>query len=372
MKNKTYNLQSPFREAGLITASSFVSYCKDNGLYTSKEELEQFHKEGLLYPAIKVYRGICKSKNIYAKFGNDFEWGFVNPDDVKKFKPQKIDPKNYYSSGSFSIRTGWLEYYKENKMVEYPASQKFKTWNKKQYPLFITNYKLIEKDYEFFYDKTQLLSLKVINHERTFWNNFQRKEKDGLIESTKKYLDEINRFAELYIAIEDLIDRAFKKRNKIISEMRKNIIDDKSLTVEWKEEFDISFAPSLKTAAEGVLNEHSSTLGDIDRWTRFLAWQSIFQESNRSSKCIRTYLKSISEKDIIGAEDTNYMIYILNSFVFFLTGKQKMVKQIISYSQFPICTVCGHSFLPKRITQKTCADKKCIQENKNRSKRKKK
>ncbi len=58
----------PFREARLISSSSFQSYCQENGVSLLPDELEKFHKYGLLYPAVKVYRGYSELKKILSHF----------------------------------------------------------------------------------------------------------------------------------------------------------------------------------------------------------------------------------------------------------------------------------------------------------------
>jgi hypothetical protein len=363
----------PFRPEELLSAGSFISYCRDNGINISKEELELFHKEGLFFPAVKVYRGVCEFKKIYAKFEKSEEWRYIYLKDVKKFMPKKIDPKKYYSSGSFHMgNANWLNYYEKNKMVEYPAMEKFKVWNIKSHLDFITNRKLIEKEYELFYDKIQLISLKSILREKMFWTNFKGLEKIELIKYFKKSLVKMNHFFEIYIVIEDFINRVYQIRQEKISAYKKSGMNAKQIKIEWQEELDFTLMGSAKQTAQGILKQYSFSSKEIADWTRFLAWQNIFSESHRSSRCIGTYLKSISERDFIVAEDVNFMIHIFNSFVFFLTGEQKTVKQIISNSQYPVCPVCGSSFLPSRITQKTCGSAECIRENKNQSKRKRK
>lgn len=373
VKNKNVGLQSPFRESQLITASRFVSYCEDNGVATSKEEFEQLYKEGLFYPAVKVYKGICKFKKIYAKFDNSLEWRYVYPEDVKKFKPKKIDPKNYYDSGGFhSGYDGWLDYYRKNKMIKYPASQKFEAWNKKQYLGFITKYKLIEKDYEFFYDKAQILNLKVILREKKFWSSLKEKERLGFVKKTKQFLVKINDFLEIYFAIENFFEKINKLQQKSFELYTSQGMNTEQIKDQLKEDFKLDILPTLKKAARDILTEYSFDIKYLDYWRNFLSYQCVFSESKRSVKCIGIYLRSVNENDLIQAEDTNRMIYVINQFLFLLTKESKTVKQVLENSQFPRCTVCGNIFMPKKYNQKTCGTGECIRENKNRLKRKKK
>lgn len=369
-------LQPAFREDELKSASRFIDYCKDNGMLTSREELEHLHKEGLLYPAVKIYYGIARFKKIFANYNGTDQWIYVNFGDVKKFKPKKVEKQTYYSSiGGFGGNDGWLKYFEDKEMVEYPAQEKFRAWKKESFhPDFVTNYRLIEKECEYFYDKIQLLSLKVVKKERSLWQQLNNEKlKKELIKSTKRYLENINEFLKVYIEIEKLINDAFEDRNEQISKIRRDFMhDEKEISYEWKSAFEITFLPKYKILSQNILKKYSFNQEKIERWIRFFEQQSIFHESNRSSKCIRTYLRHISERDLVDAEDTNYMILVLNQFLYFINGELKTLKQTLLDSFLPVCIICGKMYTPRNKSQKTCADLKCIAENKNRSKRKKK
>ena len=364
------NFQLQFRDTELKTVSRFIDYCGDNGVRTSMEELEQLHKEGLFYPALKVYYDISRFKKIFANFDGADEWRYVNFGDVKKFKIKKIEKQTYYSSGGFWITEGWLDYFKDKKMVEYPYQEKFRVWKRGwHHPDFVTNYRLIEKEYEFFYDKIQLFSLKVIQKERSFWKQFDGKQKKESIKIAKQRLQEINKFASIYFEIENVITKAYDIRNKKLGDYNKEFKDQKEVSYEWKSAFEATYLPIFKLEAKKVLTKHSFKEEDIEKWIAFLQQQNIFHESNRSSKSIRTYLRHISEKDLVDAEDANYMIFILNQFSYFVTGELKTVKQTLLNAYLPLCVVCGKMFTPRNKSQKTCANPKCVNENKNKSKR---
>ena len=372
MKNKILKFQPPFREAELMPVSSFLNYCDENGVFTTEKELEQLHKEALLYPAVKLYIGVLKFKRIYAKFGESYEWRFVGLDGVKEFKPRKIEKPIYYRSGGFSRgRNNWLDHYKKNKMIEYPASQKFKAWCRTYHPEFTADLKLIENDYEFFYDKIQLLNLKMIKRENDLWPFFKDTTEAALADKLKDKLLDLNKFLELYLAIVEFFGRQREILNKKVDECMRQRIDREQTEEELKEVYEIDIKPELKGCAEVVLRQHSFLLDEIDEWRRFFAFQCVFYESRRSSKCTKAYLRSINEEDLIEAEDTNFMIHVINRFLFCLTGEGKTVKQILENSRYYRCPVCGIEFMPRKYTQKTCAKRECVRENKNRSKRKK-
>lgn len=368
---KKASLQPPFRETKLLSETWFKSYCSENGADLFSGDLEWLHKEGLLYPAVKVYRGVCEMKKIYAKFKGSTveEWRYVNPGDVEKFNPKKIMKRSYYTAGGFHMTPGWLEYYKTNKMVEYPAERKFAPWDQTLYKDFQQNRKLLEKQHALLYDPLQLIPLKVILKEATFWRamNEERitKEKQAL----KKYLAEINHFLTFYIKAEKIVFEENNKRNEYIKECVREEHARRDILKMLHQEDAFIIGP-LKKEARQLLNEHKTDIEYIERWQNIIARFSVIGEIKRVQKYRHFYLKMMNEESLIKAEDVNRMIYTLNRFVFFVSGKQKTVKQVLEYSDLPRCTACENYFSPKRHGQKTCGREECVREHKNALKRK--
>jgi len=181
--------QPPINQKTLKPLSMFISHCSNYGVRINSERLEKLHKDGLLFPCLKIYRGITISKKILATFNGVEDWRFVDQEDLKKFKPTRIDPKKYYSSGGFNISgDDWLKYYQDNKMIEMPASKPFKPWIGMTVDNFTTDIKSINKSYDFFYDKHQLFALKIIIKYINLWDLLNEEEK-------KKYRDNILKYA---------------------------------------------------------------------------------------------------------------------------------------------------------------------------------
>ena len=87
-----YQMKPPYRQEDLLSISSFISYCKDRGVDTSREQLEYYDRYNLLIPIAHVnftYGGISSGRRDwlipyekdrlviypwkeYQKIGNDF------------------------------------------------------------------------------------------------------------------------------------------------------------------------------------------------------------------------------------------------------------------------------------------------------------
>jgi len=372
LKTKKSLLEISFRPQYLLPTDRFISYCRDNGIFISKKNLEELHKEGLLYPAVKVYRGTVKLKKIYADFQGKKEWRFVDPKDVKKFKPTKIAKKKWYISGGFSMgKEDWLDWYIKRKMAEYPISQKFTSWDKKTSKYYTDKSADVENCYELFYEKLQLIALKIIIGRIKIWKNLDESQKKQSKKWIKKELTKLYKFLKLYIEIEKFRKKWIKIKSKEIKENKEKGLTLKQIKNDWQDILDIDYKPILKTTAQEILKKYRVTLKYIKDWRYFLVQQNIFYEAPRSSSCIRTYLKGMDENFLIKAEDVNYMIYVINFFIYALTNKEFSVKQIISNTEIEYCKICGIAFSLKRKGQITCGDPYCVNENKNKLKRQK-
>jgi hypothetical protein len=310
-------------------------------------------------------------KKIYAKFNGSAvsEWCYVNPEDVEKFHPKKRVKRPYYMLGGFHITDGWLEYYKTNGMVEYPSERRFSPWGKTPYENFTQDRKLLEKQHELFYDPLQLIPLKVILKETALWRVMNKEWVKADKQHLKKYLSEVNQFLAFYMEAEKVFLEEEFERNKFVENRIAEGATRKEIRNELRQE-DAFIVGPLKKEARRLINNHKIDTDYIERWRHIIARFSVMGEAKRSFKHRGLYLKMMDEASLAQAEDVNWMVYILNRFEFFLTGKQKTVKQVLEYSDNPQCTVCENYFSPKKQGQKTCGKKECIREHKNALKRK--
>jgi len=358
--------QVPINPQSLLTLSSFTSYCSDNGLRISAKELEHLHKEGLFYPALKIYRGIAVSKKILINKDGADSWVYVDQEDIDKFKIIKTDPKNYYSTnGFFMSGDNWLKYYEENKMIEKPADIKFKPWTEMSTALFVTDIKKTNKSYEFFYSKQQFLALKIVNRYFRYWEDLDKHEKLKYKQQIIKRVSEYYDFLSFYYKAEKLYFRILEHR----SERIKNLKKENNTKQEIKEDIKFILKPIWKKEVKEIMSEFNIDTNYIKEWRTFLADQNLINESSCSNKIKRAYFQSLQFDYFIDAQDSNKMILILNFIIYFLTREEATVKSILGNLPYHSCIICGASFNPKKETQVTCGDPFCIRENKNNIKK---
>ncbi len=64
----TLQTQPPLLQRNLIPKEDFCKFCDENGLTVTEEDLETLHREGLLYPVLKVELGYAEFRKIFAVF----------------------------------------------------------------------------------------------------------------------------------------------------------------------------------------------------------------------------------------------------------------------------------------------------------------
>jgi hypothetical protein len=69
--------QAPFRQTTLRTSGTFASYCDRNNARTNEKELEKLHREGILYPAARVYVGVEELRKIYSHHQGQDKWIYI-------------------------------------------------------------------------------------------------------------------------------------------------------------------------------------------------------------------------------------------------------------------------------------------------------
>lgn len=110
-----------FRTNPFLSTDRFISYCKDCGITTSKEQLEQFEKLGLLYPIARVQNPKIKIKVEYINEGKAYrELGILK--EGEEWSGDTQEDYVYFSFGEDS--NIWL---KEGFLWE-PSSRPFQKW----------------------------------------------------------------------------------------------------------------------------------------------------------------------------------------------------------------------------------------------------
>lgn len=365
------NTQISINQKSMLCLSAFMDYCQNNGLDIKKENLEKLHKQGMVFPALKVYRGIMEYRKIYATIHGRTNWYYVYPEDLEKFKAMKIDKKKYYRvCGISKYKDKWLDYYFENEMVEFPSQKRFSSWNIKSYPDFYTDWKKINKEYEFIYDKGQMLAIKIALPYSRFLEQLNPKAKKETIKYIQTRIAELYKFLELYYEAECLFDAFEKDKQEKYNNLKKEL-HKKPTKLEWNQEYDFEVFPKYKELTEQLIKKHRADLNFIHRWRHFLAGKCLINESGRSSKIRSAYIKSLDNDMILGLDEMHYMIYVINRLLYLLTGKEENVKEVLGGFLGKTCPICKSTFDPRNKEQITCGNPKCVKDHKNILKRKK-
>lgn len=359
-------LQIPFRQSTLLMKDDFCKYCGENGINVTLENLEEFHRLGLLYPAVRVDLGCAEFRKIYAVFNGQHEWRFVEPQHIDEFKPEKVEDTPYYMTNPLSAGgDDWLKWYEPHNLVSYPATQPYFKWEKREHSYFITDMEKAGNVYELLYEKRQIIALRIIRDAMRYYSDFTPLSADRVKRFVHDKVAPFYRFLRFYLAAEEMHDRWVRHGYERFEEVQKEV-GEKYAQEEWQLDFTSAQLPAMKKEAKEILKNYKFGIEEVHSWLTFLAKQSALN----IRKPIKKYLIEVQEKTLINAEETNRMILILNDFLYALTGKQQTVKDVLNELQ-RYCEICHTPFVPRpnKKEQWTCADPRCIAEHTNKRKR---
>jgi hypothetical protein len=370
----------PFHLPHILTASGFISYCSDHGAIIHSEDLEAFHKQGLLVPVLQLSVGVNKYRKILVnvKHGSEDkkeawrkEWQYIAAQDLKKFKYEKFDKATYYHISSLD-RTdpNWLDWYKKRNMVKYPAKEKFKPWPQEPFIGFTTKPDKIN-DTIFFYEKYQFLLLKEIFRLREACDIPDSKyAKQQVKKILKNQVKQFYNFIGFYIEAENY----HQKLISVICKEQQDFFADygevnRAAKKDWQRHFDGKFREMLKSQVENILRKYNITLDDIEYWQYWLAGKTLLGNPAYASAVQRRYTSGLEEKILVKAEEANRMIFILNQIIYLLTGEKHTVNQVLGDWQGSRCIICHKFFEPTKKLQYTCGQPDCTRKHENMIKR---
>lgn len=411
MKITQLELQTPFLQPDLLTVSSFVSYCRDNGVLTDERELEYFDKERLLVPAARILMGVVEYRRILSNFQDGTEeWGFIPAEDLGKHKIKELDSKTYYDQGALvqsmpglgNVRgfhfgnDGWMDWYSERNMVTYPVKEGYLPWSKLRRPdapsgqMFGDDPKLYEDVSQLMYAKHQIYLLKLIQNRRTI-----KVKNEGLFRTPESWIEAGNMITKLYSESEsnEHIQKMVSDWNHFfgfLMEVRKlrlgkhahinNAIDSlydtyEAIQEDLKEaEIDARYAgevydASIKEDAKKLASRYHLKTEDIEHWRFRLLEHGSFGVGSRSRQ-LRPYVTLISNQLLAKTEDAYRLVNELCWFIELVGGRSLTAKELILNSMGETCRFCGKSFESSRRTQVTCGDSACKTKLQNEHKKK--
>jgi hypothetical protein len=156
-----------------IETDKFIKFCKKRGIKTSKDELEFFEKEKLLFPIIRIERPVGDEERIKFKKedGNEYwrpaKGGLLKGEtEIERYKVK------YYSSYGFSEHNKdlLLNWVKEGNLFD-PATKEFQSWDtfldeelegeKQKIVSFYSSFQI------YWLEKIKLLNLVRFNYHKT-------------------------------------------------------------------------------------------------------------------------------------------------------------------------------------------------------------
>lgn len=364
MQIPSLQTQPAFQERNLIPKEDFCKFCEENGITVTEEDLEALHREGILYPTVKVELGYSEFRKIYAVFDEqtkEKEWRFVHHGHEDRFPTEKVDNTPYYSTGSLNYGGHeWLKWYKGD--VNFPSALPYFPWKTREHAWMVTNKKKADGMYELMYDKYQFLAVRIIRDSITHDSDLfpvplKKIRKDRM----RQRLHELYVFLRFYFDVRDMHARWIDKGYETYASIKKTV-GEKNVKEEWDTEFLKVHLPAMKKEAKAILKAHKMRKDDVFQWIHFLAGQSLLSRHTQT----KPYLAEVEEKTLTGSELTNTMIHVLNEFLYALDKDRQTVKAVLEHTVLH-CIICRRAYTPKPNVKKplTCGESDCVDEQKN-------
>ncbi len=291
------------------------------------------------------------------------QWVWVYSGDVGKSQYMKREKGPYYELEALwgMNENDWLDRWHRSQ-YDFPSTKKYFHWKERYHGGYVRNKKLLSQSYELLYDKRQVLAVKTICQHEKDERTFPR-ERRYIRTRLHEKLADFHRFLRLYIAIEELKELSNARMTKRHERLPKRVKKSKGETrAELRSYYKLVEKPRLEREVKKLLNEHHYTVQKLQDWRFWLARQSHLNDGSIFRESSRSYLAALDDAALIRAEDTNYMIWILNWFLYLLTGNEETVRGIVGGWIGQHCRFCHRAYEPspnRREEQETCGREEC-------------
>lgn len=372
--------QPPFREATLLSSHSFRTFCDKNGIHLWQKDLKILWGKSLLIPSIKCYLSGFPKRRVYMEQNGKKDWFYVKPDDLDKVNYEKLDPQIYYEHGwvYFNEKKKGGPYKKGFKKGQhsFPSQEKNSALEPSLEEItreYLTSPDPFESNYVTFFDKTQIIAIKIIlqrcgyHHNRL---NTQRLENDDLIKHLQAEIQGQQKFLRVFQDWRDLMKNFSKACQKKYDEAYKLYPkDEKERALEYQGFYDFE-VKKRRPLFEAVLAKHKISTEEMLQWRDFLANHSFFNEYSFHFPFLKKYLREIKNHTLTENEYVNEMIADLNWVFAILTGKEKTVAEVLQHlNGYKLCEICQVGFKPRNRRQITCGRQICQKQHKKRLKK---
>jgi hypothetical protein len=175
-------------------------------------------------------------------------------------------------------------------IMPYPKIEE-DSWNQKRSLEFHNNIKDIKKYYEFAYEKKQMLAIKLILPYLNIIRESRNKEKEENIKKIQLKITEIYKFFRIYNKMENVYEEFERDKKKLWEKIEKEFKGELTKK-EWLEGYENNIYYNTKINIKNLNKELNINKDFILTWKNFLIEKNLINESNKSSKIKREYIKN--------------------------------------------------------------------------------
>jgi hypothetical protein len=324
----------------------------------------------IFFPVERIYLECFPKRKVFKEHNEKKRWIWVYPENLENTQYEKLDPNVYYEHGavySNNKKGGPIKKGFKKARKSFPSQEKTSPILGKITHMENTNPTVFAGDNEIFFDKTQILLLKIIFHSYQGFSQVLDKEKlknIGFVKSLQKQIKEANQFLVFYQDMEDVLDQLDTERDEKIKEIFREYPNDTATDrgnrrQEYREALKW-FYEKYKPKMENIFQKHSFSRNDFCAWRDTLGTHSFMKAMSFYIPFCRSYIRGIRESDFANGEYINYMIARMNFAWTIITGEELSVSQsLLKISEYRLCEICQVRFKPRNTNQYSCGSKYC-------------
>ncbi len=167
MKIPQNKYQTPFRDETRLSESMFQNFCRKNGVILKSQDILFLWEKKLFFPVERIYLECFPKRKVFKEHNGRKRWIWVYPENLKKTQYEKLDSNIYYEHGavySNNKKGGPIKKGFKKARKSFPSQEKTPPTLGKMTHMENTDPTVFKDDNEIFFDKTQILLLKMIFH----------------------------------------------------------------------------------------------------------------------------------------------------------------------------------------------------------------
>ncbi|MDP3997656.1 MAG: hypothetical protein Q8P73_04120 [bacterium] len=360
------DLQPPFLDEDLLPLDFFIQFCHGQGLTLDKDELAQYEKEQLIYPAVRVRREYSKTYSQFTDYptSKKFVWHY-----------DRVHPHPFRSPN-------WLKKFRQKRIVIRPTKHEFMPWEKyDQYKIFEIKptTKQLRHNLETYYARHQLFPIRFVKNAKIFLAGLippqispveqvelrqflgKKRKNQHITNSIQDRIAEYHKLVKLLIEIQGLQNQEAKTYNSAYKEALAGHGGNQSAANK-----DLDHSDAWKVNKRGVLeifNKHQISLRDLEIWRLLLLTYGPYRiTADNYEEQLEILTKHVKEFDLLDYQYPYQIVHYLNWFMERCGGKPTAMHDLFArFTKWKSCVYCREYFRPSKPNQVTCGKKKCKQ-----------